>query len=57
MYYKPQFFFRTSNVTGSLTFPENVTFIMPGDSLDLIVTLNKKSPITQNLKIILREGI
>jgi hypothetical protein len=30
---------------------------MPGDSLDLIVTLNKKSPITQNLKIILREGI
>jgi len=54
--YKPQFFFRTSNVTGSLTFPENVTFIMPGDNLDLIVTLNKKSPITQNLKIILREG-
>ena len=54
--YKPQFFFRTSNVTGALTFPENVTFIMPGDSLELTVTLNKKSPITQNLKIILREG-
>lgn len=54
--YKPQFFFRTSNVTGSLTFPENVTFIMPGDSLELIVTLNKKSPITLNLKVILREG-
>lgn len=29
---------------------------MPGDNLDLIVTLNKKSPITQNLKVILREG-
>jgi len=54
--YKPQFFFRTSNVTGSLTFPDNITFIMPGDSLELTVTLNKKSPITQNLKIILREG-
>jgi elongation factor Tu len=54
--YKPQFFFRTSNVTGSLTFPENVTFIMPGDSLELTVVLNKKSPVTLNLKIILREG-
>jgi len=54
--YKPQFFFRTSNVTGSLTFPENVTFIMPGDSLELKVTLHKKSPVTLNLKIILREG-
>ena len=40
----------------SLTFPENVTFIMPGDSLELTVTLNKKSPITLNLKVILREG-
>lgn len=54
--YKPQFFFRTSNVTGSLTFPENVSFIMPGDSLELKVTLHKKSPVTLNLKIILREG-
>lgn len=54
--YKPQFFFRTSNVTGSLTFPTNVSFVMPGDSLELKVTLHKKSPLTLNLKIILREG-
>jgi len=54
--YKPQFFFRTSNVTGSLTFPENVTIVMPGDSLELTVTLNKESPLTLNLKLILREG-
>lgn len=54
--YKPQFFFRTSNVTGSLIFPENITFVMPGDSLEFSVNLNKKSPLTLNLKIILREG-
>ncbi len=54
--YKPQIFFRTSNVTGTLTFPEGVTIIMPGDNVELTVTLHKKSPITQNLKIILREG-
>jgi elongation factor Tu len=54
--YKPQFFFRTNNVTGSLMFPENVTIVMPGDSLDLTVTLNKESPLTLNLKLILREG-
>lgn len=54
--YKPQFFFRTSNVTGSLTFPDDVTFVMPGDSLELKIILNKKSPLTLNLKIILREG-
>lgn len=54
--YKPQFFFRTSNVTGSLTFPDNISFILPGDSLELKVNLHKKSPLTLNLKIILREG-
>jgi len=54
--YKPQFFFRTSNVTGALTFPENVSIAMPGDSLDLLVDLNKESPLTLNLKVILREG-
>jgi len=31
--YKPQFFFRTSNITGSVILPENVTVVMPGDSL------------------------
>jgi elongation factor Tu len=54
--YKPQFFFRTNNVTGSLIFPDNVNVIMPGDSLELTVILNKESPITSNLKLILREG-
>jgi len=50
------FFFRTNNVTGSLTFPSGINVIMPGDSVDLVVTLNKESPITLNVKVILREG-
>lgn len=54
--YKPQFFFRTCNITGSLIFPENVTFILPGDSVELSVNLYRKAPITLGLKIIMREG-
>jgi elongation factor Tu len=56
MNYKPQFFFRTSNVTGSLIFPENVSFVMPGDSLNLVVEFQKAVPLTVGLKIIIREG-
>jgi len=37
--YKPQFFFRTSNITGSIILPENVSVVMPGDSLILRVEL------------------
>jgi elongation factor Tu len=54
--YKPQFFFRTCNITGSLIFPENVPFILPGDSAELSVSLYRKAPLTMGLKIIMREG-
>jgi len=54
--YKPQFFFRTSNITGSLIFPSEVSFVMPGDSIDLNVLFQKAVPLTVGLKIILREG-
>ena len=37
--YKPQFFFRTSNITGSVILPENVSVVMPGDSLAFKVDL------------------
>ena len=35
--YKPQFFFRTMNVTGSINLPENITFVLPGDNLNLLL--------------------
>lgn len=43
--YKPQFFMRTMNITGSLEFPEDTAFVLPGDSLNLNVKLFKKIPL------------
>jgi len=54
--YKPQFFFRTCNITGNLIFPESISFILPGDSAELVVNLYRKAPLTLGLKVIMREG-
>lgn len=54
--YKPQFFFRTSNVTGSITLPEEVSVVMPGDSLIFIVHLVALGPLNLGLRFVMREG-
>lgn len=54
--YKPQFFFRTMNVTGALELPENITFVMPGDHLTLTVNLVSSVPLNLGLKFVMREG-
>lgn len=54
--YKPQFFFRTSNVTGSITLPEEVSVVMPGDSLIFIVHLVTLCPLNLGLRFVMREG-
>jgi elongation factor Tu len=54
--YKPQFFFRTSNVTGSITLPEEVSVVMPGDSLIFIVNLVTLCPLNIGLRFVMREG-
>jgi len=54
--YKPQFFFRTMNVTGSISLPENITFVLPGDNLNLNVNLLSSVPLNLGLKFIMREG-
>jgi len=54
--YKPQFFFRTMNVTGALVLPAQHAFVMPGDSLTLTVNLNNKVPLSPGLKFVMREG-
>uniref|UniRef100_A0A6B2L615 Tr-type G domain-containing protein n=1 Tax=Arcella intermedia TaxID=1963864 RepID=A0A6B2L615_9EUKA len=54
--YKPQFFFRTANVTGTIILPENVSAVMPGDSLTVIVNLVDKVPLNLGLKFVMREG-
>lgn len=54
--YKPQFFFRTMNVTGTITILDNISFVMPGDSINMSVVLTNKVPLTVGLKFVMREG-
>jgi len=54
--YKPQFFFRTLNVTGTITLLDNTSFAMPGDSLNINVVLVNKVPLSSGLRFVMREG-
>lgn len=54
--YKPQFFFRTMNITGSIILLDNLSFVMPGDSVNIKVNLVNKTPLTSGLKFVIREG-
>lgn len=55
--YRPQFYFRTTDVTGSLTLPPGVEMVMPGDNLDKI-TIELITPVAmeQGLRFAIREG-
>jgi len=54
--YKPQFFFRTSNVTGTISLTGEEPMVMPGDHTVLNIELFEKSPLTLGLKFVMREG-
>jgi len=54
--YKPQFFFRTANITGTIFLPETVSVVMPGDSLIVEIQLVEKAPINIGLRFVMREG-
>src|SRR5919205_182231 len=56
--YRPQFYFRTTDVTGSVTLPEGVEMCMPGDNVKLTVELLEDSPIAmdEGLRFAIREG-
>lgn len=54
--YTPQFFFRTANMTGSIILPEEVSAVMPGDSLQVNVKLVDKVPLNIGLRFVMREG-
>src|SRR5262245_22707991 len=56
--YRPQFYFRTTDVTGSVTLPEGVEMCMPGDNVKMTVKLLDESPIAmeENLRFAIREG-
>jgi len=56
--YKPQFYFRTTDVTGSITLPEGVEMCMPGDNVKVTVALLPEMPIAmdEGLRFAVREG-
>lgn len=54
--YRPQFFFRTSNVTGTIKLKEGVELVMPGDSVEFSVELQEPVALTVGLRFTLREG-
>ncbi|QDU20734.1 elongation factor Tu [Urbifossiella limnaea] len=54
--YKPQFFVRTTDVTGALTLPAGVDMVMPGDSAPVEVTLDRPVALTAGGRFAIREG-
>jgi elongation factor Tu len=54
--YRPQFYFRTTDVTGEIKLPENTEMVMPGDNLTIEVTLINQIAMEKGLKFAIREG-
>jgi len=55
-HYSPQFYFRTTDVTGMVQLPEGVEMVMPGDNTDMNVVLQKPIAMEEGLKFAIREG-
>jgi elongation factor Tu len=54
--YRPQFYFRTTDVTGSVTLPEGTEMVMPGDNVVMTVELGKPIAMDEGLRFAIREG-
>jgi len=54
--YRPQFYFRTTDVTGVVTLPEGTEMVMPGDNTSMTVKLIQPIAMEENLKFAIREG-
>jgi elongation factor Tu len=54
--YRPQFYFRTTDVTGSITLPEGTEMVMPGDNTVMTVELGKTIAMDEGLRFAIREG-
>jgi elongation factor Tu len=54
--YRPQFYFRTTDVTGSVELPEGVEMVMPGDNLKFVVELINPIAMDEGLRFAIREG-
>ena len=54
--YRPQFYFRTTDVTGSIKLPEGMEMVMPGDHIDMNVELITQVAMDEGLRFAIREG-
>ncbi len=54
--YRPQFYFRTTDVTGSIKLPENVEMVMPGDNITMEVEIHTSVALEKELRFAIREG-
>jgi elongation factor Tu len=54
--YRPQFYFRTTDVTGEIKLPENVEMVMPGDNIKMVVSLISPIAMEDGLRFAIREG-
>ena len=54
--YRPQFYFRTTDITGDIKLPEGVEMVMPGDHVDMEITLINPIAIEEGLRFAIREG-
>jgi elongation factor Tu len=54
--YRPQFFFRTTDVTGTIELPSGTEMVMPGDNVEMTVELGKPIAMDEGLRFAIREG-
>jgi elongation factor Tu len=54
--YRPQFYFRTTDVTGAVKLPDGTEMVMPGDNTEMTVTLGKPIAMDEGLRFAIREG-
>ena len=54
--YRPQFYFRTTDVTGSIELPAGTEMVMPGDNISITVTLIQPIAMEDGLRFAIREG-
>ena len=54
--YRPQFYFRTTDVTGTCDLPEGVEMVMPGDNVQLVINLHAPIAMDEGLRFAIREG-
>ena len=54
--YRPQFYFRTTDVTGAVELPEGVEMVMPGDNINMVVSLINPIAMDEGLRFAIREG-